>query len=75
MRVAERVAVASSGVPRARDLCTLGVPDSASEPVRRQLVLIEGEPDQPTVMDHLGVEVFSTDEVTAATGRLKEAAC
>ena len=35
-----------------------------------KLVLIEGEPDQPTVMDHLGVEVFSTDEVTAATARL-----
>jgi catechol 2,3-dioxygenase-like lactoylglutathione lyase family enzyme len=37
-----------------------------------KLVLIEGEPDQPTVMDHLGVEVFSTDEVTAATTRLRE---
>ena len=38
-----------------------------------KLVLIEGEPDQPTVMDHLGIEVFSTDEVTAATTRLREA--
>jgi catechol 2,3-dioxygenase-like lactoylglutathione lyase family enzyme len=38
-----------------------------------KLVLIEGEPDQPTVMDHLGVEVFSTDEVTAATTRLSDA--
>lgn len=38
-----------------------------------KLVLIEGQPDQPTVMDHLGVEVFSTDEVTAATTRLSEA--
>ena len=28
-----------------------------------KLVLLEGEPDQPTVMDHLGVEVFSTDDV------------
>jgi catechol 2,3-dioxygenase-like lactoylglutathione lyase family enzyme len=37
-----------------------------------KLVLIEGEPDQPTVMDHLGVEVFSTEEVTAATTRLTE---
>src|SRR5919112_4589091 len=37
-----------------------------------KLVLIEGEPDQPTVMDHLGVEVESTDEVTAATKRLTE---
>jgi catechol 2,3-dioxygenase-like lactoylglutathione lyase family enzyme len=35
-----------------------------------KLVLIEGEPNQPTVMDHLGVEVFSTDEVNAATTRL-----
>ena len=35
-----------------------------------KLVLLEGEPGQPTVMDHLGVEVFSTDEVTAATTRL-----
>jgi catechol 2,3-dioxygenase-like lactoylglutathione lyase family enzyme len=37
-----------------------------------KLVLIEGEPDQATVMDHLGVEVETTDEVTAATGRLGE---
>jgi catechol 2,3-dioxygenase-like lactoylglutathione lyase family enzyme len=37
-----------------------------------KLVLIEGEPDRPTVMDHLGVEVFSTDEVAAATNRLRE---
>jgi len=35
-----------------------------------KLVLIEGEPDQRTVMDHLGVEVTSTEEVTAATHRL-----
>ena len=38
-----------------------------------KLVLIEGEPNQPTVMDHLGVEVFSTDEVNAATTRLTDA--
>ncbi|MGW3887813.1 ArsI/CadI family heavy metal resistance metalloenzyme [Micromonospora chokoriensis] len=37
-----------------------------------KLVLIEGEADQPTVMDHLGVEVFSTDDVDAATRRLAE---
>ncbi|GAB2960096.1 ArsI/CadI family heavy metal resistance metalloenzyme [Micromonospora polyrhachis] len=37
-----------------------------------KLVLLEGEPDQPTVMDHLGVEVFSTDEVDAATRRLTD---
>ena len=38
-----------------------------------KLVLIEGDGEQPTVIDHLGVEVFSTDEVTAATTRLTEA--
>lgn len=37
-----------------------------------KLVLIEGEPDQPTVMDHLGVEVETTAEVDAATTRLSE---
>ncbi|GAB3148478.1 ArsI/CadI family heavy metal resistance metalloenzyme [Micromonospora sonneratiae] len=37
-----------------------------------KLVLLEGEPSQPTVMDHLGVEVFSTDEVDAATRRLTD---
>jgi catechol 2,3-dioxygenase-like lactoylglutathione lyase family enzyme len=35
-----------------------------------KLVLIEGEADQPTVMDHLGVEVQTTEEVAEATGRL-----
>ncbi len=35
-----------------------------------KLVLIEGEPDQPTVMDHLGVEVESTEQVRVATARL-----
>jgi catechol 2,3-dioxygenase-like lactoylglutathione lyase family enzyme len=35
-----------------------------------KLVLIEGEPDQATVLDHLGVEVGTTDEVNAATARL-----
>ena len=35
-----------------------------------KLVLIEGEPDQPTVMDHLGVEVETSDAVGAAAARL-----
>ena len=38
-----------------------------------KLVLLEGEPDRSTVLDHLGVEVFSTDEVNAATRRLTDA--
>ncbi|MCW3816151.1 VOC family protein [Micromonospora sp. DR5-3] len=38
-----------------------------------KLVLLEGEAGQPTVMDHLGVEVFSSDEVNAATQRLTDA--
>jgi len=50
-----------------------GYANFAIEQPPLKLVLIEGEPDQPTVLDHLGVEVFSTDEVTAATGRLQEA--
>lgn len=37
-----------------------------------KLVLIAGDSDQPTVLDHLGVEVFSSDEVTAATTRLQD---
>lgn len=36
-----------------------------------KLVLIEGTDGEPTVMDHLGVEVESTDEVDAATERFK----
>ena len=36
-----------------------------------KLVLIEGESGEQTVMDHLGVEVESTDDVTAATDRLR----
>lgn len=35
-----------------------------------KLVLIEGQEDEPTRLDHLGVEVETTDEVTAATARL-----
>ncbi|MFF5101404.1 ArsI/CadI family heavy metal resistance metalloenzyme [Streptomyces sp. NPDC000134] len=38
-----------------------------------KLVLIEGEPGQETRLDHLGVEVETTDEVTAATARLQDA--
>ncbi|GAA3263704.1 ArsI/CadI family heavy metal resistance metalloenzyme [Nonomuraea helvata] len=38
-----------------------------------KLVLLEGEQGQETVMDHLGVEVSSTDDVSAATERLKQA--
>ena len=35
-----------------------------------KLVLLEGDPGEPTRMDHLGVEVTTTEEVTAATTRL-----
>ena len=35
-----------------------------------KLVLIEGTPGDPTRMDHLGVEVDTTGEVTGATTRL-----
>lgn len=35
-----------------------------------KLVLLEGESDQSTVMDHLGVEVESTEQVDGATQRL-----
>lgn len=35
-----------------------------------KLVLIEGEAGQPTVLDHLGVEVETADEVLEATARL-----
>ena len=38
-----------------------------------KLVLLEGATEEPTVMDHLGVEVESSDEVDAATQRLKDA--
>jgi catechol 2,3-dioxygenase-like lactoylglutathione lyase family enzyme len=38
-----------------------------------KLVLIEGEDGQPTVMDHLGVEVFNAADVTAASTRLRDA--
>lgn len=35
-----------------------------------KLVLLGGEPGQDTVMDHLGVEVDSAEQVTAAAERL-----
>jgi catechol 2,3-dioxygenase-like lactoylglutathione lyase family enzyme len=35
-----------------------------------KLVLLEGEPGQETVLDHLGVEVETTDQVDRATRRL-----
>jgi catechol 2,3-dioxygenase-like lactoylglutathione lyase family enzyme len=37
-----------------------------------KLVLLEGEGDAPTRLDHLGVEVQDTGQVTAATARLAE---
>ena len=38
-----------------------------------KLVLLEGEPGRPTVMDHLGVEVETSEAVDAATARLTDA--
>jgi catechol 2,3-dioxygenase-like lactoylglutathione lyase family enzyme len=38
-----------------------------------KLVLIEGQGGEETRMDHLGVEVTSTDDVARATDRLKTA--
>jgi catechol 2,3-dioxygenase-like lactoylglutathione lyase family enzyme len=49
-----------------------GYANFAVEQPPLKLVLLEGEPDQPTVMDHLGVEVFSSEEVQAATTRLTD---
>ncbi len=49
-----------------------GYANFAIEQPPLKLVLIEGEAGQPTVMDHLGVEVFSSEEVAAATTRLQE---
>lgn len=42
---------------------------AVTEPALK-LVLLQGEPGQDTVMDHLGVEVESTDQVNEATTRL-----
>ncbi|MFJ7243042.1 ArsI/CadI family heavy metal resistance metalloenzyme [Kitasatospora sp. NPDC098652] len=38
-----------------------------------KLVLLQGEADTPTRLDHLGVEVGTTEEVSAATARLRDA--
>ncbi|MGW1901724.1 ArsI/CadI family heavy metal resistance metalloenzyme [Streptomyces hirsutus] len=38
-----------------------------------KLVLFQGEPGEDTRMDHLGVEVATTDKVQAATARLADA--
>lgn len=38
-----------------------------------KLVLLEGSPGEPTCMDHLGVEVESSDDVRAAAHRLAAA--
>ncbi|SEG70139.1 Catechol 2,3-dioxygenase [Actinacidiphila yanglinensis] len=38
-----------------------------------KLVLVQGTPDEDTRMDHLGVEVETTDAVHAATTRLADA--
>ena len=38
-----------------------------------KLVLLEGAEGEPTRIDHLGVEVETTDEVTSATARLSAA--
>src|SRR5687767_668401 len=45
----------------------------AVEQAPLKLVLIEGEPGAATVMDHLGVEVFDSADVAAATDRLAQA--
>ena len=37
-----------------------------------KLVLLEGRPDEETRMDHLGVEVESTEEVARAAQRLED---
>jgi catechol 2,3-dioxygenase-like lactoylglutathione lyase family enzyme len=50
-----------------------GYANFAIEEPPLKLVLIEGEADRATVMDHLGVEVFTGEEVQAATNRLTEA--
>ena|SRR5215467_64453 len=50
-----------------------GYANFAIEEPPLKLVLIEGEGDRPTVMDHLGVEVFSSEDVVAATTRLTDA--
>ncbi|OWV02713.1 glyoxalase/bleomycin resistance/dioxygenase family protein [Micromonospora wenchangensis] len=50
-----------------------GYANFAIEEPPLKLVLLEGDPDQATALDHLGVEVFDGAQVTAATDRLTEA--
>jgi catechol 2,3-dioxygenase-like lactoylglutathione lyase family enzyme len=50
-----------------------GYANFAIEQPPLKLVLIEGDAGQPTVMDHLGVEVFTGEEVQAAATLLTEA--
>ncbi|MFK3984273.1 ArsI/CadI family heavy metal resistance metalloenzyme [Micromonospora sp. NPDC050397] len=50
-----------------------GYANFAIEEPPLKLVLLEGTPDQPTAVDHLGIEVFDGAQVTAATNRLTEA--
>lgn len=50
-----------------------GYANFAIEEPPLKLVLLEGEGDEPTRLDHLGVEVQSTDDVSAATERLAAA--
>lgn len=49
-----------------------GYANFAIEQPPLKLVLLEGEDDSPTALDHLGVEVSSTAEVNAATKHLQE---
>ena len=56
--------------PRSRGRRIEGASQSGFVMGAARTSLIEGEPDQATVLDHLGVEVATTDEVTAATTRL-----
>ena len=48
-------------------------PDLAIAQPPLKLVLLEGQPGEDTRMDHLGVEVESTDLVASATNRLADA--
>ena len=59
----------SSSTPR-RPSAAPATPTSRSSRPPLKLVLIEN-PDAAGTLNHLGVEVATTDEVTAATGRLR----
>src|ERR1700761_5192321 len=77
VQLALRVADLEGSIPFSSKLC-------GAEPAKRRpvyanfaitepplkLVLMEGTAGEPTRMDHLGVEVETTEEVTAATARL-----